>query len=55
MEEIARAPEPVGACFLGAAMRWKSARGRVWNYLAPLTDEEVFDRWNHSISNCWES
>ena len=55
MEEIARAPEPVGACFLGAAMRWKIARGRVWNYLAPLTDEEVFDRWNHSISNCWES
>ena len=52
MEEIARAPKPVGACFLDAAMRWKIARGRVWNYLAPLADEEVLDLWNNSISNC---
>ncbi|MBI3278500.1 MAG: glycosyltransferase [Acidobacteria bacterium] len=51
MEEIARAPEPVGAYFLKRATRWKIARGRLWNHLAPFTDEEVFDRWNSSISN----
>ena len=52
MEEIARAPRPVGAYFLTRAARWTIARGRLWNHLAPLTDEEVFDRWNNSISNC---
>ncbi|MBK5292773.1 MAG: glycosyltransferase [Acidobacteriia bacterium] len=52
MEEIGRAPEPVGAHFLAPATRWKIARGRFWNHLAPLTDEEVFALWNNSISNC---
>jgi GT2 family glycosyltransferase/MoaA/NifB/PqqE/SkfB family radical SAM enzyme len=52
MEEIARAPEPIGAFFLAPATRWKIARGRFWNHLAPFTDEEVFAVWNNSISNC---
>jgi len=52
IEEIARAPEKVGAHFLAPATRWKIARGRWWNHLAPLTDEEVFALWNNSISNC---
>ncbi|MGP8245924.1 MAG: SPASM domain-containing protein [Bryobacteraceae bacterium] len=49
MEEIAAAPEEVGAHFLAPATRWKIARGRWWNHLAPLADEEVFTRWNDSI------
>ena len=52
IEETAGAPEPVGAYFLAPATRLKIARGRIWNHLAPLTDQEVFDRWNNSISNC---
>jgi hypothetical protein len=52
IEEIADAPEPVGAHFLAPATRWKIARGRLWNHLAPITDEEVFALWNNSISNC---
>ena len=52
MEEIARAPEKLGAHFLSPATRWKIGRGRLWNHLAPLTDEEVFALWNNSISNC---
>lgn len=52
MEEIASAPEMVGAHFLAPATRWKIARGRWWNHLAPLTDEEVFALWNNCISNC---
>jgi hypothetical protein len=34
--------------FLAASTRWKIARGRLWNHLAPFTDEEVFARWNNS-------
>jgi hypothetical protein len=52
IEEIARAAEPIGAHFLAPATRWKVARGRFWNHLARLTDEEVFALWNNSISNC---
>jgi hypothetical protein len=52
IEEIARAPGKLGAHFLTPATRWKIARGRLWNHLAPLTDEEVFALWNDSISNC---
>jgi len=52
MEEIASAPDPVGAHFLTPATHWKIACGRLWNHLAPLTDEEVFALWNNSISNC---
>ncbi|MGD0775459.1 MAG: SPASM domain-containing protein [Candidatus Solibacter sp.] len=52
IEEIAGAPEKLGAHFLAPATRWKIGRGRLWNHLAPLTDEEVFALWNNSISNC---
>ena len=52
IEEIARAPEPVSRYFLSKSTWLRIARGRLWNYLAPFTDEEVFDRWNISISNC---
>jgi hypothetical protein len=52
IEEIARAPEPIGAHFLEPATLWKIARGRFWNHLAHFTDEEVFSLWNNSISNC---
>jgi len=52
IEEIAQTPEPIGAHFLAPAASWKIARGRFWNHLAPLTDEEVFALWNNSISNC---
>jgi GT2 family glycosyltransferase len=50
MEEIAGAPEEVAAHFLAPATRWKIARGRWWNHLAPLTDEEVFARWRGSLA-----
>ena len=52
LEEIARSPEPVTSYFLCARTHWKIARGRLWNHRAPLTDDEVFARWNSSISNC---
>jgi len=52
LEEIASAPQTVGEHFLAPATRWKIARGRWWNHLAPLGDEEVFARWNNSVSNC---
>jgi GT2 family glycosyltransferase/MoaA/NifB/PqqE/SkfB family radical SAM enzyme len=52
IEEIAGAPRPISSHFLSTATRWKIAHGRFWNHLAPLTDEEVFDRWNNSISDC---
>ena len=50
-DEIARAPEAAGAYFLEPRTRWKIARGRLWNHLAPVSDEEVFGLWNNSISN----
>ena len=52
IESIARLPEPAARYFLGARTRWKIACGRLWNHLAPYTDEEVFAHWNRSISNC---
>ncbi len=52
MEEIARAPEPDGAYFLAPSTCWKIARGRLWNHLAPLSDEEVFAAWNSSLASC---
>jgi len=52
MEEIANAPDDVAAHLLAPATRRMIAGGRVWNYLAPFTDEEVLELWNNSISNC---
>jgi radical SAM protein with 4Fe4S-binding SPASM domain len=52
LERIARLPDPAARYFLAAHTRWKIASGRLWNHLAPFTDEEVFARWNKSISNC---
>lgn len=52
LEGIARLPEPAARFFWAARTRWKIARGRLWNHLAPLTDEEVFARWNRSIAEC---
>jgi radical SAM protein with 4Fe4S-binding SPASM domain len=52
MEEIASAPEEVAAHFLARATGWKIARGRWWNHLAPVGDEEVFAEWNKSVSSC---
>jgi GT2 family glycosyltransferase len=45
MEEIAGAPDEVGDHFLNAATRWGIARGRWWNHVAPVTDEEVLAGW----------
>jgi GT2 family glycosyltransferase len=50
IEAIAQSPEPMASEFLVGATRWKIARGRLWNHLAPFTDEEVFARWNSSES-----
>jgi MoaA/NifB/PqqE/SkfB family radical SAM enzyme/GT2 family glycosyltransferase len=50
MEQIARLPEPAAHSFLAAHTRWKIAAGRLWNHLAPFTDEEVFARWNRSLA-----
>ena len=52
LEGIARLPEPAARFFYGARTRWQIARGRLWNHLAPLTDDEVFARWNRSIAGC---
>jgi radical SAM protein with 4Fe4S-binding SPASM domain len=52
IEEIAREPASFGAHFLTPTARLQIARGRIWNHLAPFADEEVFERWNSSISNC---
>lgn len=52
LEGIARLPEPAARFFYAARTRWKIARGRLWNHLAPLTDDEVFARWNRSIAGC---
>jgi len=52
IEEIAREPDAFGAHFLRPAARLQIARGRLWNHLGPFADEEVFERWNNSISNC---
>jgi GT2 family glycosyltransferase/MoaA/NifB/PqqE/SkfB family radical SAM enzyme len=51
IEEIAGAPEPIRAHFQAPATHWKIAQGRMWNHLAPVSDEEVFALWNNSISN----
>jgi len=51
IDEIARAPEATAEYFLAASTRRSIARGRFWNYRAPLTDEEVFAQWNSAISN----
>jgi GT2 family glycosyltransferase/MoaA/NifB/PqqE/SkfB family radical SAM enzyme len=50
--EIAGSPEAVANDFLSRSMLWKIARGRLWNHLAPIADEEVLTTWNTSISNC---
>ncbi len=50
LEEIAKEPEPISQYFLTRETRWKIAQGRLWNYLAPVPDEEVFNVWNRSIS-----
>jgi radical SAM protein with 4Fe4S-binding SPASM domain len=52
IEEIAREPAAFGAHFLTPAVRLQIARGRIWNHLVPFADEEVFERWNSSISIC---
>jgi len=52
IEAIARESPAFAAHFLNSGSRLKIARGRIWNHLAPFSDEEVFDRWNSSISNC---
>jgi len=52
LEEIAKSDEPEVRHFLERSTRWKIARGRLWNHLAPVPDEEVFETWNNSISNC---
>jgi radical SAM protein with 4Fe4S-binding SPASM domain len=52
LERIARLPEPAARFFLAARTWGKIAGGRLWNHLAPLTDEEVFARWNRSIAKC---
>jgi GT2 family glycosyltransferase/MoaA/NifB/PqqE/SkfB family radical SAM enzyme len=51
MESMARSAGVPEECFLTTASRLKIVRGRLWNHLAPLSDEEVFARWNSSISN----
>jgi hypothetical protein len=30
---------------LDRGMRWQIARSRMWNHLAPFSDEEVLERW----------
>ena len=50
MDRMARLPEPVARYFLAARTRWKIGCGRLWNHMAPFTDEEVFAHWNRSIS-----
>ena len=52
IEDIAHAPDEAGAHFPTRAMRWTIVRGRLWNYRAPLDDEEVFALWKNSISSC---
>ena len=49
LEEIARSPEPVASYFLTRQARWEIARGRLWNHMAPLGDEEVFAAWNAAV------
>ena len=48
MEEIAHAPEPLGSFFQEPRIRWRIARGRLWNHLAPVPDEELIERWQRS-------
>lgn len=50
LERIARLPGPAARFFFAARTWGKIAGGRLWNHLAPLTDEEVFARWNRSIA-----
>jgi GT2 family glycosyltransferase/MoaA/NifB/PqqE/SkfB family radical SAM enzyme len=49
IEEISEAPPEVGAYFLELSTRWKIARGRLWNYLTGVEDEEVLRHWNESV------
>jgi GT2 family glycosyltransferase len=41
MEEISRSPEPVAKAFLARSMAATVARGRLWNFLAPVEAREV--------------
>ncbi len=47
-EAIARAPEPVVRFFQSRDAFIQVACGRIWNYRAPVSDEEVMATWNCS-------
>jgi radical SAM protein with 4Fe4S-binding SPASM domain len=44
LEEIARAPEPVAAFLLSARALRTLAEGRLWNHLAPVSDQDVLSQ-----------
>jgi GT2 family glycosyltransferase len=48
IEEIAGAPEALGSFFQEPRIRWRIARGRLWNHLAPVPDEELIEQWQRS-------
>jgi GT2 family glycosyltransferase len=49
VEEIARAPEALVSFFREPRTRGRIARGRLWNQLAPVPDEEVMEQWQQAV------
>jgi GT2 family glycosyltransferase len=48
---IAAAQDNVAAAFLRRRAAWEIGRGRLWNHMAPLTDEQVWASWDRAS---WE-
>ena len=46
---LARAPESVTRRFTSRRGLWEIAQGRLWNHLAPVSDEEVFASWHKAL------
>jgi GT2 family glycosyltransferase len=46
-DELARQPH----VSFDSGIRWQIARSRLWNHLAPFSDEEVFEKWTRSCGS----
>jgi MoaA/NifB/PqqE/SkfB family radical SAM enzyme/GT2 family glycosyltransferase len=49
LDRIARSPHAVASFFSDRGTHWRVAQGRLWNHLAPISDDEVLARWTNSL------
>jgi radical SAM protein with 4Fe4S-binding SPASM domain len=48
-EELALSPRELAGYFLRSSTLWRIACGRLWNHLAPISDDDVLNEWDSSI------